>query len=228
MTLWNNLVTEENARVDIYLDHQNIPTIGVGFNLRNADVLRLVLQQFGYTADTLPNGNFDELRGELLLIFREQNWQTNGEAHRQTVQETLDRYREMMEPANRDAASETFAFNGTDRSTEAVAQMFPVFETVRQDYVNQIIAQIRSRANVSAEQAQATWDGLAGNMQDTLLSLAFNGGAAGMIGPRMANALQSGHWGNAYYEIVFGSNREGDFDRDGTIDGRNKWGQINE
>lgn len=49
MTLWNNLVTEENARVDIYLDHQNIPTIGVGFNLRNTDVLRLVLQQFGYT-----------------------------------------------------------------------------------------------------------------------------------------------------------------------------------
>lgn len=41
MTLWNNLVTEENARVDIYLDHQNIPTIGVGFNLRNTDVLRL-------------------------------------------------------------------------------------------------------------------------------------------------------------------------------------------
>ena len=220
MTLWNNLVTEENARVDIYLDHQNIPTIGVGFNLRNADVLRLVLQQFGYTADALPNGNFDELRGELLLIFQEQNWQTNGGANRQAVQETLDQYREMMEPANRDAASETFAFNGTDRSAQAVAQMYPVFEAVRQDYVNQIVAQIRSRANVTAEQAQATWDGLAGNMQDALISLAYNGGATEMIGRNIAAALRDSHWGNAYYEIVFGSNGQSDFDRDGTDDGR--------
>ena len=51
MTLWEQLVNDEGAEPQIYLDHHGIPTIGVGYNLRNEDVLVLVLQQFGYTAD---------------------------------------------------------------------------------------------------------------------------------------------------------------------------------
>ncbi|HEX5793930.1 MAG TPA: hypothetical protein VFY01_11685 [Rheinheimera sp.] len=59
MTLWTNLVNDEGAREQIYLDHRGIPTIGVGYNLANSAVLELVLQQFGYTEDSLPNGSFE-------------------------------------------------------------------------------------------------------------------------------------------------------------------------
>jgi GH24 family phage-related lysozyme (muramidase) len=43
MTLYNDLKTLESAEEAIYSDHVGVPTIGVGYNLRNADVLKAVL-----------------------------------------------------------------------------------------------------------------------------------------------------------------------------------------
>lgn len=49
MTLFDELAKEgsEGARNEIYLDHLGIPTIGVGYNLRSANVLKAVLKNLG-------------------------------------------------------------------------------------------------------------------------------------------------------------------------------------
>jgi GH24 family phage-related lysozyme (muramidase) len=46
MSLFTEIKEHENAIKTIYLDSKGIPTIGVGFNLREGDVLEVVLKQF--------------------------------------------------------------------------------------------------------------------------------------------------------------------------------------
>lgn len=41
MALWENLTKHEGVDKEIYFDHRGFPTIGVGYNLTNTDVLNL-------------------------------------------------------------------------------------------------------------------------------------------------------------------------------------------
>jgi len=43
------VLAAEKAKTQPYLDTQNIPTIGIGFNLKDPQILGLVMNQFGVT-----------------------------------------------------------------------------------------------------------------------------------------------------------------------------------
>ena len=61
MSLFEDIGSHEGFEDKIYRDHVGAPTIGVGYNLRNEDVLKAVLEQFGYSESTLSKSNFDTL-----------------------------------------------------------------------------------------------------------------------------------------------------------------------
>jgi len=182
MTLWDKLVIDEGKREEIYYDHRGFPTIGVGYNLTNSDVLKLVLKQFGYTETSLGDVYFEALFKKVHDVFGKDDWQTNADTHKKSVQDTLNLYRELItDPALKNAASETFAFR--DLNANGVEdEIKPVFDTALKDYVNQTVNEIAKEAKISAGDAKILWDGLSGNKRDTILSLVFNGGASAMIG----------------------------------------------
>lgn len=98
--------------------------------------------------------------------------------------------------------------------------MKPIFETAMQDYERQIINTLASRQKISHADAKAQWDGLSESQRTTVLSLAFNGGTKAMLGKNLSAAIVSGNIHNAFYEVLFGSNKSKDFNDDGKDDGR--------
>lgn len=80
MSLFTDIGRWEGYRERIYLDHAGIPTIGVGYNLRNPVVLRHVLNQFGYSVMNLGS-DFDDLAMNLEMIFT-MDWTNDNLADR--------------------------------------------------------------------------------------------------------------------------------------------------
>ena len=78
MTSENNIFDfisdHEGIRKDIYLDHKGIPTIGVGYNLKNADVLTLLVGKFGYSEEALKRSDYKELESKLSKVVNESEW----------------------------------------------------------------------------------------------------------------------------------------------------------
>ncbi len=225
MSLFEDIGVHEEFEDNIYPDHTGVPTIGVGYNLRNEDVLKAVLEQFGYSQDTLPD-DFDDLVKKLSVIF-EGNWtKANKDEKTSEVNKRLEEYKEFMTEANKLAAQDKFEFKdkdspGTEGYDSTKDEMEPVFDEAIKDFETQIVHEISIKATDSnSTKAQQIWDGLAQSQRDVLLSLVFNGGAKAMIGLKLAAALRDKNWADAYYEIVYGSNRSKDYDSDGKADGR--------
>ncbi len=230
MSLFEDIGSHEGFKDNIYPDHAGVPTIGVGYNLRNEDVLKAILNQFGYSDATLP-GEFKNLVDDLSEIFKDTTWTENNKGTKiKEVNEKLEEYKDLMTEANQLAAEDEFKFKDKDAvdaegygSTKD--EMKPIFDEAIKDFEKQIVAEIKRELTLidskfEETKAQEIWDGLTQSQRNTLLSLAFNGGAKQMIGPKMATALRDKNWADAYYEIVYGSNKQKDFDGDKKVDGR--------
>lgn len=231
MSLFEEIGSHEGFKDPIYLDHAGVPTIGVGYNLRNEDVLKLVLAQFGYSAETLPD-DYNSLVSDLLGLFRQNTWSSSNKSSKiNDVNNKLEEYRELMSEADKSAAQDKFEFKDKDViDTEGYGstkdEMEPVFDEAIEDFEDKIIKQIDNKlTDVDSAKAQEIWDGLTQSQKDSLLSLAFNGGA-GIIGTNLSTALRDKNWADAYYEIVYGSNKQRDFDGDKKIDGRSYGLQV--
>lgn len=98
--------------------------------------------------------------------------------------------------------------------------MEPVFTEAIKDFEKKAVARIKELLDYKdSADAQAVWDGLGQSQKDSLLSLTYNGGPR-IMGEKLATALRDKNWADAYYEIVYGSNRSKDYDDDGNVDGR--------
>jgi len=220
----------EGFKDEIYLDHEKVPTIGVGFNLRNPDVLREVLKQFGYSTDSLSESDFNNLQRNLLRIFEPKDWtEANKKTKISEVNDLLEEYKEKItDAADKAAAEDTFVFKDKDGKSgfddkdipKTANEMEPVFTEAIKDFEKKAVARIKELLDYKdSADAQAVWDGLGQSQKDSLLSLTYNGGPR-IMGEKLATALRDKNWADAYYEIVYGSNRSKDYDDDGNVDGR--------
>lgn len=113
MSLFEDIGSFEGFRDSIYPDHAGNPTIGVGYNLQNSDVLKAVLKQFGYSSDTLPN-DFNNLVDELSDIFEKTWTESNKTSKTNEVNNKLKEYQELMSDADKLAAHDKFQFKDKD------------------------------------------------------------------------------------------------------------------
>ncbi|MCX2766816.1 calcium-binding protein [Pseudoalteromonas sp. B530] len=211
----------EGVENSIYPDHKGIPTIGVGYNLRNSDVLNLVLDALGYRESVL-NDNYNNLEQDVRTVFNDSEWNKSTlSANTKKINDILKKYKDKItDPELKAKAKDTFSFSEFGDDTAAKEAMKPIFETAMQDYEKQIINTLASRQKISRADAKAHWGGLSESQRTTVLSLAFNGGTEAMVGKNLSAAIVSGNIHNAFFEVLFGSNRSKDFNDDGKADGR--------
>jgi hypothetical protein len=94
MSLFEDIGASEGFKDSIYIDHVGVPTIGVGYNLRNLDVLKGVLAQFGYSSSTLSATDFDNLVNDLVKIFKQEDWSDSNKSTKiTTVNDKLKEYK---------------------------------------------------------------------------------------------------------------------------------------
>lgn len=226
----------EGFKDGIYLDHEKVPTIGVGYNLRNPDVLEGVLKQFGYSDDSLTETELSELVRKLSDIFNSKDWtEANKNTKISDINDILEDYKEkMIDAEDKDAAHDTFVFKDKDGKSgyddknipKTANEMEPVFAEAIKGFEKKIVARIKSIFNYAdSADAQAVWDGLGQSQKDSVLSLIFNGGPK-IMGTKLATALRDKNWADAYFEIVYGSNREKDYSGDKKVDGRSYGLQV--
>ncbi|KAF7767599.1 hypothetical protein PCIT_a3648 [Pseudoalteromonas citrea] len=212
----------EGVRKNIYFDHKGIPTIGIGYNLRNEDVLIQVLDKLGYSNDNIGKNNYSLFKGEIKKVIDKAKWNKSTlDANTKKINDILNKYKDKItDPELKAKAKDTFSFSEFGDDTAAKEAMKPIFETAIQGYENQIINTLASRQKISRADAKAHWDGLSESQRTTVLSLAFNGGTRAMVGKNLSAAIVSGNIHNAFFEVLFGSNRSKDFNDDGRVDGR--------
>ncbi|ALU42869.1 calcium-binding protein [Pseudoalteromonas rubra] len=212
----------EGVEKDIYFDHKGIPTIGVGYNLRNEDVLIQVLDKLGYSNDNIGKDNYSLFKGEIKKVIDKAEWNKSTlSANTKKINDILKKYKDKITaPELKAKAKDTFSFSEFGDDTAAKEAMKPIFDTAMQDYEKQIIKTLASRQEISQADAKAHWDGLSESQRTTVLSLAFNGGTKAMVGKNLSAAIVSGNIHNAFFEVLFGSNRSKDFNDDGKVDGR--------
>ncbi len=140
MTSENNIFDfisdHEGIRKDIYLDHKGIPTIGVGYNLKNADVLTLLVGKFGYSEEALKRSDYKELESKLSKVVNESEWNKSTlDANTKKINDILKKYKDKnTDPELKAKAKDTFSFSEFGDTDAAKAAMKLIFETAMQDY----------------------------------------------------------------------------------------------
>ncbi|MCF2825739.1 hypothetical protein L3V43_09225 [Pseudoalteromonas sp. L23] len=117
MTSGNNIfdfISEhEGVRKNIYFDHKGIPTIGVGYNLNNDDVLKLVVDKLGYNASNLSVTHYDGFFREIKDIFNDSEWNKSTlSANTKKINDILKKYKDKItDPELKAKAKDTFSFS---------------------------------------------------------------------------------------------------------------------
>ncbi len=198
MSLFSEIKKHENAVETIYIDSKGIPTIGVGFNLREDNVLEAVLEQFNYSTTSLSQSDSDKLKESLKKIFNNTWTESNKNARIKEVNDVLKVYQADDKRLDDSTPVETFVF--PDESS-----MENVFNNILPTYQKLAIDGLENSLNVDRVVAQAVLDGLSDARKAALISLTFNGGSA-MVGPSLSKALKDKDWAEAYYQIAYASN----------------------
>ncbi|MCF2908543.1 hypothetical protein L1285_09415 [Pseudoalteromonas sp. DL2-H2.2] len=116
MTSENNIfdfVSEyEGVEKDIYFDHKGIPTIGVGYNLRNEDVLIQVLDKLGYSNDNV-GANYSLFKSEIKKVIDNAEWNKSTlSANTKKINDILKEYKgKIADPELKAKAKDTFSFS---------------------------------------------------------------------------------------------------------------------
>ena len=108
---------KEKIRSFIVISRELPLTIGVGFNLLEQEVRKVVLGHFGYDTNSLSKVDFDSLNTDLLDIFKDP-WSSEKIAQ---VNQILETYAAKITDGS--SPRTTFEFQDT-------ADMKPVFETI--------------------------------------------------------------------------------------------------
>ena len=185
--LFDFLIGLEAPVRSIYKDIAGKATIGVGFNLTVPDVLKAVLEKgFGFN---LASPTDLAVRNSLLAIFQ------NTTLSAATMQAQANAVM-----AGRHAG-DGFTFAS---GTTGLTQMQHVFDDLAPTYADTAINKLDSLGATGFSTTNWSWELIA------LTSLAYNGGP-GIIGQNLANAIRDDNRAAAWYEIVFGSNKNNVF-----------------
>ncbi|WP_212748529.1 hypothetical protein, partial [Pseudoalteromonas rubra] len=199
MSLFTEIKNHESAVTTIYIDSKGIPTIGVGFNLREEKVLEAILEQFNYSTTSLSEADFNTLKLSLETIFRREWTESNKDDRIKEVNEVLKIYQADEKRLDNSIPEETFAFPDDTSSMEAV------FNDILPTYQKLAIDGLDNNLDGDRVAAQAVFDGLSDTRKAVLISLTFNGGSP-MVGPGISKALKDKNWAEAYYQIAYSSN----------------------
>lgn len=153
MSLFSEIKKHENAVETIYIDSKGIPTIGVGFNLRENNVLEAVLEQFNYSTTSLSESDFKALKERLRDIFDNTWTESNKDARIKEVNDALKVYQADDKRLDDSTPVETFVF--PDESS-----MENVFNSILPTYQKLAIDGLENSLNVDRVVAQAVLDGL--------------------------------------------------------------------
>ncbi|WP_422135472.1 hypothetical protein [Endozoicomonas sp. ALD040] len=197
MSLYEEIKRLEDAKLSIYADSKGIPTIGVGYNLQEREVLESVLKQFGYTRESLGITEFSYLSRDLFNVFEETWTPQNTATYTTQVNQILSDYATKVTDGSSPRITFTFENTTTD--------MEPVFDTAIAFIEDDVVNRLQVKLGTSQQNAQNLFDGLSNAHKASLLSLAYNGGPA-IIGNNLSKAMDEGDWASAYFEIAYASN----------------------
>jgi GH24 family phage-related lysozyme (muramidase) len=186
--LFQVIKNTEGTETRPYIDAKGIPTIGIGFNLREASIREEVLEKFGFDL-TASSGS-----AEKQYIQQIENAVNGSYSSNLALQQALNgimnaRYQDTRIPAeNRTRNAFEFAND---------AEMEPSFWLLVPTYETKVDTQLLSDIPLSRERV-------------ALVSLAWNtrDGSTTLLGPALLNALQNDNRAEAWYEIRYNSNRE--------------------
>ncbi|MCF2908541.1 hypothetical protein L1285_09405 [Pseudoalteromonas sp. DL2-H2.2] len=113
MNVFDFISKYEDVEKDIYLDCKGIPTIGVGYNLKNKEVLLLVMDKLGYSKANLGEDNYDLFKGELKEVIENTEWNKSTlSANTKKVNDILKEYKDKIaDPELKAKAKDTFGFS---------------------------------------------------------------------------------------------------------------------
>ena len=119
------LFIEEEGRPKAmpYLDSKKIPTIGIGFNLREKNIIDLVLKQFGFDTSTGANNTEQQYIQEIINIVNAKH--TSNASLRTKLNDVMTRrYNDTrILAANRTRSTFQFADEGEIRAVFAATQI---------------------------------------------------------------------------------------------------------
>ena len=172
-----------DPKEDAYLDSKGIPTIGIGFNLRERLVRKVVLKELGFITDEDASLQEKQYIKEIEGIINAKH--ANDAILRTKLNEVMGRrYNDAGIPAaNRTHAAFQFASEGEIRS---------VFDELIKTYEQEVDAWLSGIPITARERV-------------VLMSLAWNN-ANKLLGDGLKKALQSGNRAEAWYEIRYNSN----------------------
>ena len=207
MNLFDFLVKQEEPVKTIYLDHKWIPSIGVGYNLQSPDVLKVVVEHFGYTRESIGSNNYERLVEELSDNFNSGWTPGNKSTKTAEVNAILVKYKgTLTEPRS------TFEFKAITNpelgktDLDAKYDMRHVFDTVVADFDKKIITQLDLKlTNKNFEEAKAIYESLSSGKLSPIRSMAFNGGP-GILGSDIAKAIAAKNVADVFWEIKFRTN----------------------
>ncbi|ESP94195.1 hypothetical protein [Pseudoalteromonas luteoviolacea] len=215
--LLRSMLDVEGKSYVVYLDHKGIPTMGVGFNLQEKDIVKKIINQMGYTPDSIGIDNHRKLIDEIVDIA-EENWtEANLSSKIESIESQLATYKgQVQDQAIKDSLRDSFEFNN-------LTEMTPIFEGLIREYETNTIHEIqreynaKHKTNLTTDDIQEVWNGLSERQKGGILSMVYNGGADGMIGKGISTALVDGDVAGVFWEIAFNSLAPNDLNGDGVI-----------
>jgi Ca2+-binding RTX toxin-like protein len=200
--LFNLLKQVEGAKTDIYLDTKNIPTIGIGFNISNAELRGRVLAMFGldiggnflnYATDAEKATEQDYIQRITNLINH--IYSNNSTATITTLQDNLnaimdERYNKLS-LANQALTQNFFGFNDNSDTGD----MRTIFDSILPTYEQKVTDWL---AGIPSSKERIVLTSLAYNQDDNKPLLKPGG--------KLWNAISSGDRAEAWYEIRYNEN----------------------
>jgi Ca2+-binding RTX toxin-like protein/GH24 family phage-related lysozyme (muramidase) len=178
-----NVEETGNPKPTPYLDSKGIPTVGIGFNLRSANVLDAVLSAFGFNVDA-PQGSTEYNYKEEIKAIVNASHASNSELDTQLNEVMNRRFNDNDIPLSHRTRAD-FRFSGD-------SEIRGVFDSLIGDYEDKVDAWLSGIPATAQERL-------------SLVSLAWNN-AGKLLGPGLSAALQTGDRAEAWYEIRYGSN----------------------
>ncbi|WP_031435808.1 calcium-binding protein [Methylobacter tundripaludum] len=178
-----NVEETGNPKPTPYLDSKGIPTVGIGFNLRSANVLNEVLSAFGFNVDA-PQGSTEYNYKEEIKSIVNASHASNSELDTLLNDVMYRRFNNNDIPSShRTRADFRFQNDGEIRG---------IFDKLIGDYEDKVDAWLPDIPQTAQERL-------------SLVSFAWNN-AGKLLGPGLKAALQSGDRAEAWYEIRYDSN----------------------
>ncbi|AMK76855.1 MULTISPECIES: calcium-binding protein [Methylomonas] len=188
---FNLVKTAEGVKTEAYLDSKKIPTIGIGFNLRDTNVLQKVLMAFSVDGVT----DLANVTNAFLVI-------ANAPYNSDTALQT----------ALNNKMAEYYAQGKVNRSTFAFAAGETGFNEMR-DTFNQAVQEYEGN-HLPGKNEPGRVDNWLANIPSSkeravLVSLSYNGLINEGTSPTLRKAILDGNRAEAWYQIRYDSNKLG-------------------